>query len=124
MIGRREEQLDKEREEACAARVRYDAAARELASIDADLERRRARLAQLEGCEGRYREALAEKVRELARKADEFKKNFGDIPEPLVVTGNSSQKYLQEQRASAREEALENGWKPRNNEAEGFINIK
>ena len=65
MIGRREEQLDKEREEACAARVRYDAAARELASIDADLERRRARLAQLEGCEGRYREALAEKVREL-----------------------------------------------------------
>ena len=65
-----------------------------------------------------------EKVRELARKADEFKKNFGDIPEPLVVTGNSSQKYLQEQRASAREEALENGWKPRNNEAEGFINIK
>ena len=43
MIGRREEQLDKEREEACAARVRYDAAARELASIDADLERRRAR---------------------------------------------------------------------------------
>ena len=65
MIGRREEQLDKEREEACAARVRYDAAARELASIDADLERRRTRLAQLEGCEGRYREALAEKVREL-----------------------------------------------------------
>lgn len=65
MIGCREEQLDKEREEACAARVRYDAAARELASIDADLERRRARLAQLEGCEGRYREALAEKVREL-----------------------------------------------------------
>ena len=44
VIGKMDEKLDKEREEAYAARVKADAAARELASIDADLQRCRARL--------------------------------------------------------------------------------
>ena len=65
VIGRMDEKLDQERQEAYAARVKYDAAARELASIDADLGRCRAVLSRLEGCERRYQEALAEKVREL-----------------------------------------------------------
>ncbi len=65
VIGRMDEKLDQERQEAYAARVKYDAAARELASIDADLVRCRAVLSRLEGCERRYQEALAEKVREL-----------------------------------------------------------
>ena len=65
VIGKMDEKLDKEREEAYAARVKADAAARELASIDADLQRCRARLDQLEGCGRRYQEALAGKVQEL-----------------------------------------------------------
>ena len=60
-----DEKLDKEQQEAYAARVRYDAAARELASIDADLARLEARLKGLSGCEQRYQDALMERFREI-----------------------------------------------------------
>lgn len=62
VIGKMDEKLDKERQKAYAARVKYDAAVRELSSIDADLEQLRAKLTQLKGCESRYRAALFEKV--------------------------------------------------------------
>ena len=62
VIGKMDEKLDKERQEAYAARVKHDAAVRELSSIDADLEQLRAKLTQLKGCESRYRAALSEKV--------------------------------------------------------------
>ena len=65
VVGRMDEKLDKERQEAYAARVRYDAAARELASIDADLARLEARLKGLSGCEQRYQDALMERFREI-----------------------------------------------------------
>ncbi len=65
VVGRMDEKLDKEQQEAYAARVRYDAAARELASIDADLARLEARLKGLSGCEQRYQDALMERFREI-----------------------------------------------------------
>lgn len=65
MVGRMDEKLDKEQQEAYAARVRYDAVARELASIDADLARLEARLKGLSGCEQRYQDALMERFREI-----------------------------------------------------------
>ena len=39
VIGKMDEQLNKEREEAYAARVQYDAAARELSAVEDDLAR-------------------------------------------------------------------------------------
>lgn len=54
--------LDKERQEAYAAQVKYDAAARELAAVEADAASCEVRLSQLEGCEQRYETALAEKA--------------------------------------------------------------
>ena len=65
LIGKSEEKLDKERREAAEARVRYDAASRELASVEEDLLRRRAELAELEGCEQRFERALDAKAAEL-----------------------------------------------------------
>ncbi len=61
-VGRLDEQLDKERQEAYAAQVKYDAAARELAAVEADAASCEVRLSQLEGCEQRYETALAEKA--------------------------------------------------------------
>lgn len=61
-VGRLDEQLDKERQEAYAAQVKYDAAARELAAVEADTASCEVRLSQLEGCEQRYETALAEKA--------------------------------------------------------------
>ena len=51
VIGKMDEKLDKERQEAYAARVKYDAARMDLASVDADLERIQNRLAQLSDCQ-------------------------------------------------------------------------
>ena len=61
VVGKMDEKLTQERAEAYAARVKYDAAARELASVEEDLERKEAELSRLEGCEARYEEALRRK---------------------------------------------------------------
>ena len=61
-VGRLDEKLDKERQEAYAAQVKYDAVARELAAVEEDAARCKARLTQLEGCEQVYETALAEKA--------------------------------------------------------------
>ena len=60
-----EEKLDQERREAYAARVKYDAAVRELSSIEADLHEMNARLRALEGCEKQYQQALSEKLKSI-----------------------------------------------------------
>ena len=62
VMGTREEKLDQERQEAYAARVRYDAVARELESVERDAAGLEARLQALAGCERRYQEALLARV--------------------------------------------------------------
>ena len=61
VIGRMDEKLDRERREAYEARVKYDAAARELAETAEELRRSEAELDALRGCEERYQAALEEK---------------------------------------------------------------
>lgn len=51
VIGKMDEKLTQERQEAYAAQVKYDAVARELAGIEEDLERYQAELYSLQNCE-------------------------------------------------------------------------
>ena len=62
VVGKMDEKLTQERQEAYAARVRYDAAARELAGSEEDLARCQAELGTLDGCEERYAALLREKT--------------------------------------------------------------
>ena len=62
VIGKMDEHLSKERAEAYAARVKYDAAARELAQVENDLQRSTGELAGLHGCDSRYEAVLREKA--------------------------------------------------------------
>ena len=62
VIGKMDEKLTQERQEAYAARVKYDAAARELFGIEEDLKRYEAELDSLQGCEDRYASILREKI--------------------------------------------------------------
>ena len=62
VIGKMDEQLNKEREEAYAARVKYDAAARELSAVEEELARYEAEMAGLRGCERQYDAVLKEKA--------------------------------------------------------------
>ena len=62
VIGKSVEQINKEREEAYAAKVKYDAAARELAAIEEDLARSETELARLRNSEQQYASVLLEKA--------------------------------------------------------------
>ena len=62
VVGKKDEKLDRERREAYEARVKYDAAARELAEVEEELRRNEAELAGLQGCEERYAALLREKA--------------------------------------------------------------
>ena len=69
VIGKMDEKLDKERQEAYAARVKYDAALHDLSSVDADLEQIQNRLARLSDCESQYQAALSEKIKSIKASA-------------------------------------------------------
>lgn len=65
LIGQKEERLDKEREEAYAAQLKYDTAADQLSRIEADIQQTRQELTKLKDCERAYQQALAEKKQAL-----------------------------------------------------------
>lgn len=62
VIGKIDEQLSKERQEAYAARVKYDAAARELEGVEDDIRRYEEEYRALCGCEMEYAATLKEKA--------------------------------------------------------------
>ena len=68
VLGKKEEKLTKEREEAYAARVKYDAAALELSVLEEDIGRKERELSGLSGCEEAYEELLQEKMEQLKRR--------------------------------------------------------
>ena len=61
VVGKMDEHLDKEREEAYAAAVKYETAARELEAVKADIRKCDLELRELQGVELRYVQALQEK---------------------------------------------------------------
>ena len=62
VIGKKGEKLDKERQEAYAARVKYDAASRELAGAEEDLRRCQRELNEVWDSESRYQALWKEKI--------------------------------------------------------------
>ena len=62
VIGKMDEKLTQEKQGAYAARVKYDAVARELAGIEEDLRRCEAELHSLHDCESRYAAVKLEKT--------------------------------------------------------------
>lgn len=62
LAGKMDERLDKERREACAAAVKYDAAVRELEAVEDELRRCEAEYRDLQGCERQYETVLKEKA--------------------------------------------------------------
>lgn len=71
VVGKLDQKLDKERQEAYAAQVKHDAAARELDSVQADIASCEDQADRLEGCEERYQAALQEKAAVIRRSGNE-----------------------------------------------------
>jgi len=77
VIGKLDDQLSKEREEAYAARVKYDAAAEELKGVRADIRKCKSDLIVLYGSEAKYEAALR-------KKADAVKAAGGEHAEEIL----------------------------------------
>ena len=90
-----DEKLTKERQEAYAARVKYDAAARELAGAEEDLCRCQAELDTLGDCEVRYAALLREKTQAV-------KAAGGAVAEQILALEERSA-YLESQERELRE---------------------
>ena len=61
VVGKMDEKLTQERQEAYAAAVKYDAAVRDLEAVEQDMARYKAELMELNDCEARFDRLLAEK---------------------------------------------------------------
>lgn len=72
VIGKREEKLTKEKEEAYKAAVKYETTKEELTSVENEILRREEEVRRLEGCEETYVKAFEEKLKKvrLAGNAD------------------------------------------------------
>lgn len=100
VIGKMDEKLTQEKQEAYAARVKYDAAARELAGIEEDLLGCETELESLQGCESRYEAVLKEKIQAV-------KKAGGDVAEQILKLEERTA-YLESQKREL-EEAISAG---------------
>lgn len=95
VIGKMDEKLDKEREEAYAASVKHDAAARELSAVEEDIERYEAELAELSECESQYAQMLKDKL--------EAMKSLGNQDAEEILRMEERLSYLEGQRKEIRE---------------------
>ena len=95
VIGKMDERLNKEREEAYAARVKYDAAARELEAIDGDIHRCESELSDLRGCEREYEATLQEKANAV--------KSAGGARAEEILKLEERHAYLESQKKELRE---------------------
>ena len=104
VIGKMDEQLTREREEAYAAQVKYDAAAQELAGVEKDLARCEADLAAMQGCEARYAALLKAKAAEVKVMGGADAEKIMRMEERLAFL--TSQKKELEEAISAGNAAL------------------
>lgn len=95
VVGKMDEKLDQERKEAYAARVKYDAVARELEGVESDLRRCESELFTLQGCEARYEAVLKEKASVI--------KSAGGTNAEEILKLEEHLAYLESQKKELRE---------------------
>ncbi|MDY3282622.1 hypothetical protein [Dysosmobacter sp.] len=93
--GDRDERMDKERAEACAAALRYEAARRQLDEVLADAEFRRRRIADNRFAREEYDRLLEEKAAELAARNPAAAEKLRQI-EQLLTELTDRRRELQE----------------------------
>ena len=94
VVGRLDDKLTKERQEAYAARVKLDAAERELAGIEADMEEIYAQLADVRRAQEQYDAALSQKRYDLRASDTPEGQKIRDMEQKLAAL----QSYKQEIR--------------------------
>ncbi len=99
VAGRKEEKLDKEREEAYAAAVKYDVAAKELAAVKEDIRTKEAELYPLRDCEARYRRILDEKKEAIKAAGGDAAEDILRLEERIACLSEQSRELKEAQSA-------------------------
>ena len=102
MIGKKEERLDKEEQEARLAAVKYETAREELVMVEREISLREGRIRELSGCEERYADALEEKLRKVRLEGTE---------ETATLLRLEEQMYQSESQMREIREAIDAGKK-------------
>ena len=101
VVGKKEEKLDKERAEAHAARVKYEAAAHALDAVEREIADAEAAWASLQDCEARLAETLRAKAAALRAAGSRSAEEITDC-EACIAQRKARQKELDEAVAAAR----------------------
>lgn len=104
VIGKMDEKLDKERQEAYMASVKFDAAVRELEVVEYEIEKSEKELEELQGCEERYEQLLKEKLEILKSASGSVATEILQLEESILHINN--QKREIEEAVSAGDQAL------------------
>ena len=83
VVGKLDDKLDQERKEAYAAKVKLDAAERELAGIESDISEIRQQITDVLVAEARYKEAIERKQRQLKESGTLFAEQILSLEERI-----------------------------------------
>lgn len=104
IIGKLDEKIDEERKQAYAAKVKLDAAERELAAVDWEIQEIQSQLQELVGCETAYLAALESKRNAVKASGTPVASQILEIEERIVFFEN--QKKEIREAVSAGQSAL------------------
>lgn len=104
IIGKLDEKIDEERKQAYAAKVKLDAAERELAAVDWEIQEIQSQLQELVGCEAAYIAALESKRNAVKASGTPVASQILEIEERIVFLEN--QKKEIREAVSAGQSAL------------------
>ena len=85
VVGKLDEKLDQERKEAYAARVKLDAAERELAGIESDIKEIQEQITDVLVAEARYKDAIELKRRQLKASGTDVAEQIFAMEEKIAV---------------------------------------
>lgn len=104
LVGKKDEKLTKERQEAYAAKAKYDTAVRELAAIQEDLHRYEGEFNSLGDCESQYAAILQEKIQAVKETGNSTAQQILDLEARASSLANQHREL--EEASAAGSEAL------------------
>ena len=101
VFGKLDDKLSEERKEAAAARVKLDAAERELAGVDCEIQAIRSQISDLYGCENTYASALQKKRAEVKESGAPAGAEILELEEKIAFL-ESQKREIREAQSAGR----------------------
>lgn len=99
LTGQIGDKLEQERQQAAAARLKYETARQQAAALEQDLRQIQAKLAPLQGCEKRYQRTLEQTLRQLQKSDTPLARRLLELEADLALL-KCQKKELREARSA------------------------